>query len=758
MKKLIRKAVTVLGSVAFVGATISGAAAASYPAPFDSGSYAVVYGSADDVSAATTVANGLPATGGSVSVSGGGDSYKLEKTSTKYNLGDAMTSVISSTVDDDDMPALLASGEYEDDDNDEFDYDQTLTLAASNLTMFSHDDYNNDDPSVGFYFADGADVLTYTLDFTEEPLIADMPTTDLMIMGKEYYVLSSSNTKLTLLDSATNIVLREGESQTIAVNGASYEVSISFINSANVKLVVNGEVTNSLAASETYKLNDGSYVGIKSIDVQDYAEGVKQVEFSIGNGKLILESGQDVELNEDTIDGLTTTIVNDSTALKMSSISIDWDAEDDSFVTEDSTIMMPGFENIVVSFTGLIYPEKEEITVTYGSEEYFQLDNFPLKDSVEDIDLFYAAADSNIILGLGKDATNQLVTSATGVNLTFDSDVADYFVVSWSDGDDSESYLVKASNFKTENSVDKVSFEYKKNGAWSDVKKDRKSGDTISNLGNAEFQIFNVSNANNSVIIQSGTNTNFNTLYSKEGMVVYLPYDTTAVGTGALNLSNSTTSFALVVGEEDDNDNLGKGANITLTLGYNIANESSVTNVAYSGLSGTSKEIGNTDIHRNFAYSSLATEVLYDKKQDQESVTLVYHGSEVEAGVYLTSAAAIIGGSSGTKTFMDSESSSYSGKDIVVVGGSCVNSVAASLLGGSFCGDAFTGATTVGPGQFLIQSFDWNGNIATVVAGYEMEDTAKGATFLANEANEVSTDAGDMYVGSTTDSTAVMVN
>ena len=57
MKKLFRKAVSVLGSVALVGATIGGAAAATYPAPFDDGDYAVVYGgSSMDAAAASTIA------------------------------------------------------------------------------------------------------------------------------------------------------------------------------------------------------------------------------------------------------------------------------------------------------------------------------------------------------------------------------------------------------------------------------------------------------------------------------------------------------------------------------------------------------------------------------------------------------------------------------------------------------------------------------------------------------------------------------
>ena len=105
---------------------------------------------------------------------------------------------------------------------------------------------------------------------------------------------------------------------------------------------------------------------------------------------------------------------------------------------------------------------------------------------------------------------------------------------------------------------------------------------------------------------------------------------------------------------------------------------------------------------------------------------------------------------------MDSEAG-YSDKNIVVVGGSCINSVAATLLGGAHCGDAFTGATGVGPGAFLVETFDYNGKVATLVAGYEKDDTDKAAAYLNNDDNAVTTDVGTKYVGQSAEGTAVIV-
>ena len=85
----------------------------------------------------------------------------------------------------------------------------------------------------------------------------------------------------------------------------------------------------------------------------------------------------------------------------------------------------------------------------------------------------------------------------------------------------------------------------------------------------------------------------------------------------------------------------------------------------------------------------------------------------------------------GIAKITDGNIASASGKNIIVVGGSCINTVAASLLGGKACGAEFTAKTGVGVGQVLIQTFDrGDGSLATVVAGYEAADTVRGVQHL----------------------------
>ncbi len=105
-------------------------------------------------------------------------------------------------------------------------------------------------------------------------------------------------------------------------------------------------------------------------------------------------------------------------------------------------------------------------------------------------------------------------------------------------------------------------------------------------------------------------------------------------------------------------------------------------------------------------------------------------------------------------TVMDNAVSTVAGKNLVVVGGSAINSVAAELLGSAYREAAFTSATGVAAGEFLIQSFSRSGKTALLVAGYNAADTEKAVTYLLN--NDVDTTVGTKLKGtSATEATLV---
>ncbi|MGV8142875.1 MAG: hypothetical protein ACP5NS_04580 [Candidatus Pacearchaeota archaeon] len=139
---------------------------------------------------------------------------------------------------------------------------------------------------------------------------------------------------------------------------------------------------------------------------------------------------------------------------------------------------------------------------------------------------------------------------------------------------------------------------------------------------------------------------------------------------------------------------------------------------------------------------------------DQYTSIISYPDEQVSAMLYVDS---IASGSSSTTLgdvkLMDDElsSSGMSGKNLIVVGGSCVNTAASTLLGGSAaCGSSWTAATGASSGEWIIQTFanPWGSSkVATLVAGWEQGDTANAATYLTTQ-NPV-TSVGHKLTGTT---------
>jgi len=807
MKFNFRKITSVIASAVMLGSTLGIAAAASYPAPFISGGaadVAVVVGAnaaSSDYLAAVDIGQNLQAelakqtatSGGTTgATASGGDSYKLEKTSTKFQLGNGILDVASATITKSNLPILLKDGTYVDDDNDEFDYTQKIELANSSVTMFDDNDYKADTPTVGIRIANAAHVLNYTITFSATPTWTDLTSTNLNILGKSYFILSTdapTNTTMTLLDSAVTETLNEGESKTITVNGKEYIVSIAFITTNEVKLTINGQTTNVLNAAETQKLSDGAYVGIKTVSVQNYAGGTKQVEFSIGSGKLKLVHGNDIEMNDDVVSRLKG-YVGGQSADKLTSITLSWDADKDKFVAADSSPEMPSFGAVKLSFGGMTYPEVETIVVEEGSDAYMVLKNFPLKDTTTDINLVWQN-DSKNITGIGKDADEILRTSSPigSSNITFDADTDSYFVASFHDTSNSESYLMRATNFKTTATTyaNKTTIQYRTGvgdaATWTVAPggTDAVNGDTIS-IGNVDFVLGMINYSASSVVIRpSSTAVDFNTLYSNAGLKVELPYyNETVLGDAAvdcadanfgaaqvgMNLGNTTcrpdgtnttclvvrcykTTWPVLFTERDKSGTVANGPTFNATIGYNSAStpQLSVTAVARQGVqTETFKQQQSTKMWENHVYSALATKLLWDKSADQYALTAEYHGSESFANVFLAGpGVSVTEGTTGTGTVTtlgsvtkkDSElSSTDKAKNLVVIGGSCINSVAAEILGGSYCEADFTTNTGVGANQFLVKVITSpyaTDKVAMLVAGYEAADTLKAVEYVTKE-------------------------
>jgi hypothetical protein len=195
---------------------------------------------------------------------------------------------------------------------------------------------------------------------------------------------------------------------------------------------------------------------------------------------------------------------------------------------------------------------------------------------------------------------------------------------------------------------------------------------------------------------------------------------------------------ALFFWEEKDNNNVYEAIVLTVENGVNSDDGIGVNDVedTWANDSGTwestlqSKTTLADDID---LWGTIAT--LDTGDSDQTKAVISYPDEQVYGQIYMAEAsAAITPGSTSSGVggqiliVKDSELSSVSGKNIVIVGGSCINTAAAKILDSDspLCTSSFTEKTGVGAGQYIIKTVTspWNKDkVAMLVAGYEAADT-----------------------------------
>lgn len=804
MKINFRKITAIGASLLMAGMTAGIAAAANFPAPFVQNSVAdvaVVYGTGAGVSSLDLVQAGqiqtklgesMPSTGGSTAT--GGDSVLLERSTDKLNLGDSAATTFVTSITSDNLPTLLADGTYTDHVNTEYDYTQKITLGANLLlSHFSDTDYKDKTPTIGVKLNDDAHVLNYTFDLATNPAFnaTTMEYTTLKMMGKDYYVLdvkgvgdtsgatlvTDATNTMTLLDSANSAIVTEGETATLG----GKTVSIEYIGSTEVKLSINGEVTNSLAEGGTYKLSDGSYVGIKDIMYVSKDTGVSKVEVVIGNGKLKLINGQDVQLNDNTLNGVVGFLQQDAT-YKLDKIVLQWTTDDKAFVTKDSSLEIPGFKSIKFSFADFVIPKEEVTKFENNGNSVIELTT-TLKDGEVTIPLLEATSTGTFEL-IGKDSSNRLATGNGSAYVFFNETAGDkYIVASWNSTTEAESYYLKV-NIELDGSSNPI-LKLTNEGIPGSNARELTNGSSLS-FGSVTLYADNITKdgskkwANISYI---GAGGSFNTLYTKEGLKIYLPYVTNGTctaegaicsigtsGSGFGHYSNITwngtvghgnTTYYQYFTEEDKDGNLAAGKQFNATVGEaGTSDKVAVTAIGVNYDADSGYEIGDTNNYENYVTSALATKTMYYTGGDQDTVDITYHGTQAYGKLYLTAPETVVGGGStlGDVLVKDSEVSSVSGKNLIVVGGSCINAAAASVLGSAYCGPAFTTNTKVGAGQFLISAVASPYNsakVALLVAGYEAADTVNAATYLRTQT--VDTTVGKKYIGTSATSAELQV-
>jgi hypothetical protein len=767
MKFNFRKISAIAVSAIMAGMTLGVAAAANYPAPFVStggvANVAVVYGTGTAVAPSDLVQAGLIQTslgtfvkGGTVSVTGG-ESFALVKPSDNFNYNDSLNGVWS-TLNKNQMPTFLADGTYNDNDVDQ-DYTQKITLGSTErLGLFADNDYNtNKIPTLGFRWTNGQNILDYDLKMTSAVTFKDMNNTDMPLLGKTYYVLTSEPTKIVLLDSADKVVLNQGDS--VIVGGKT--VTVEFMDATHVKFNVDGELTNKLLDHGYEKLSDGSYIIANDIMYNNKETGISSVEFSIGKGKITLTDGETVKVNDKSVDGLTATISSNTDKTGLTNLNLAWDSDGETFLTETDAITMPVFGAIKLAYGGLDFPASpEQISFDNGDTITMSMGNYDLPILTNVNDTFALLGDDGFPLITATGARNNYTGSRdnasdlVSLNAGLDLMVDDTFLVTRLGTDlsdiDTAYYKVKTINWDgTDVDVELTDLT----GEGNDITFTGVGADDEETNGGITMTIRQVNDTNAYLWFNASTGTiSYNTAVSAKGLEVTLPAKANRTQTNDVN-----AGVALTLTEANKDGDLGKGMPFTATVKSttNSLLHISTTNVTtLADSSGSKVEFG-------YVPSDLASKVTIDKTGDEYDYNIDYYGKEVTADVEVIGGEATV--TSGESTLgnvivKDTEVSSVSTKNLIVVGGSCINSAAAKLLGSNVpvCGAAWTTATGIGTGQFLIKGYassTLTSGVALLVAGYDADDTIKATTYLTNKV----VDTSKAYKGTTSTQLAVVI-
>lgn len=352
LKKAIKRIVALGAGATMLGATIMGAMAADladYPEPFVKDGLwqsdaLIVFGTnaaASDVAGSVDLAVTLQyaartkktvstAAAGAITITG--DAKKIAKSTnnleftTNESVSDIQASVTSADL------TALADGSI----SNEYGtptYTQTIYLPNNGSLVFAadpDDDTSAAKPYLKITSDSNIKDNTYKYEISFSPSLKsdhhaagssylnDIRNKKIKILGQDYTIIQAdhsahSNIALTFMAGAVADTMSEGETKTYTIEGVDYEVTLDYVGSTEVKFTVNGETTLALAETETHRLADGTEIGIVDIMAQEFAGGLRKVEFNLGANKI---KCHDANASNSTTQGIVTIGSEDMSSVK----------------------------------------------------------------------------------------------------------------------------------------------------------------------------------------------------------------------------------------------------------------------------------------------------------------------------------------------------------------------------------------------------------------------------------------------------------
>lgn len=776
------KKITAIGtSVLIAGMTMGLAAAATYPAPFvqnGAGDFAVVYGTGAGVSSfdftnAQSLSEAL-ADKVTSTVGLGDETVQIKAPGNDLTFADNLDDV-KEKLTDSDLPTILAARKIRDADGT-IDYEQWLELGAHGFAFDTLDD-DKDNYVVN---TDLAPVVRPVLHIDQSgateawSLVVDFDGTvdfttirngeKLVLAGKEYAVakdLASTDANLVLYASSQTVTIPATETKTVTVDGISYEI---YVEGANTDSTVGTATVHINGEADSVEEGDTIYVGdqefyINRIFMQTVPTPAASVEIFAGADKLELPKADGtVKVNGEEVDGVEVVFEAGNLAaetmltFKFTPSELDLDTDEASYLEIGESIADPVFGTVALKFDSASMDLKDEdkgvvefkrvgsdlqlkFTNRNGNEYAFTPLSDDETDSIDWHDNFYAdntaalAKNDLVILQEGTSAKSaitriaKVTSSVSGTEITLE-DISTGAKATLEDGDRvwSTTLGTGAGTFAA--------------GAYACHNVSVTWGDSDgTNTTTVMDGWFLAEDTNCAITNTTATGTTLadvqahylypmHPLYTQENAMITLP-SSDGAGTAVINIEESYDAT-----EEDfdvtiTQDSMDKGE-----FAISLTSAEWLTNGGYAA---------DDESENGYYLSAYGTYAEVDL-EDDDLATFYVPAEEVTYNVYVGSVA-----ESETETgailVKDSEVASVATKNLIVVGGSCINSAAATLIGGAKCGDAWVEATGADTGKFVVRSYASNSltsKLAVLVAGYDAADTTNAVSYFQNKVTDTS--------------------
>lgn len=768
--KLMKKIAPFAASLLMLGATAAAADLATWKSSFPGADTAIVVGAAStvDTIGAVDLTAALTVTTTSTTSQPVANAHLIKAAGAELNYNEDFQDV-EEILDDRDLPTLLMDGRYKEsrgETTNDQEYDQTLTFLTGTNT-FVFDTKEDGDEAAGSYVKldDGEYTYVYDLEFgnaiefdgTGDNTDDDFKLSKLSFMGREYTITEASDDgagildELVLMAGAVKATQEEYSTATYTVGSKTYTVEVPIISDTgnSVVLKVNGETTDEMEEADTYVLDDDTVIGIVDVVPNEgterstgSSEGNDIVTFYLGAEKIVLANENQIRINNEDISGSIVVFddtdgdfVSDAVADELGKITVAYEPDDNIYVGIGESWTDPILGRMKYTFQGF-ESDTEEIKATTTSDD----GKLVLKNNGGD-SLTIPLVDDDVDVGFGDKLASELsatITNSEGVgNLIIGNgaDCTDLADVEECEGmkfltvsTGGEARIIKVVNVDTAN--DEIDLYDETTGTSLNDKDYTDGVSTTINLGFTTVDL---------TVDEGGFQIVFDDINAFTADAGYTNAFVTDLG-AEVGIEYGLAGVDVYVADVDGNDLVG---DIAFTYGLDGDDDMVITEDPNSALTWmTEKE--NSDYQMAIDAIDYGAVFKFDSEDDND-LTVTYPEEEVVANVYVSEELTNIpelGTSTGSGiapiAVMDDQIDNVKTKNIIAIGGSAINKVAAELLGISYptygSDSAWTAATGVdGAGKAVVKLMNspyTTGKYAMLVAGWEGTDTTRAAKAL----------------------------